>query len=448
VNPSNVKGVDGIEVFVPSDLLRSGLCLVDTPGIGSVFLANTLATRAFLPRLDAALVTIGVDPPLSADELALISEVARQTAHWMLVLTKADRHTAAERAEVIAFTQSVVRERLGATPDVLQVSATEVLRGAGSTAGDWPDLQRKLRQLASESGAALVERASRRALAALIERVQRRIEEHRAALVRPLEESEARIAALRGAVTGATQSLQELGHRLDAAQERATRDLADRREQFLARASASAANDLSIALAGVSNRHLREEAARLSINLTQAWLERWRTEEEPAIHALYDQVEAQFRALAEEHRRTVARAVGVEQLGFSSLGGGLARRSTYHYTAMLHVAPVSWVGSLLDAATFGLLREVVHRRLVRYLTRLLETNSARVVNDFKERVLESRRALETDLRHALQELVTGAELALQAAETTRRGGAAETSARLAALDGLRRRLADIRAAAP
>jgi ribosome biogenesis GTPase A len=34
-NPGNEKHVTGIEVFHPSPLLASGLCLVDTPGVGS-----------------------------------------------------------------------------------------------------------------------------------------------------------------------------------------------------------------------------------------------------------------------------------------------------------------------------------------------------------------------------------------------------------------------------
>jgi len=35
LNPENKKGVDGAEVFVPSALLSSGMCFVDTPGLGS-----------------------------------------------------------------------------------------------------------------------------------------------------------------------------------------------------------------------------------------------------------------------------------------------------------------------------------------------------------------------------------------------------------------------------
>jgi len=42
-----------VEVLVPSPLLATGMRLIDTPGIGSVFVGNTGTTRAFVPRIDA-----------------------------------------------------------------------------------------------------------------------------------------------------------------------------------------------------------------------------------------------------------------------------------------------------------------------------------------------------------------------------------------------------------
>jgi len=45
-NPENKKGVEGSELFVPSALLSTGMCLVDTPGLGSVWTGNTAVTQA------------------------------------------------------------------------------------------------------------------------------------------------------------------------------------------------------------------------------------------------------------------------------------------------------------------------------------------------------------------------------------------------------------------
>ena len=62
------------------------MCLVDTPGLGSVFAANTAVTQAFLPHIDAALVVVGADPPLAGEELALVEAVGHQVHNLILVL--------------------------------------------------------------------------------------------------------------------------------------------------------------------------------------------------------------------------------------------------------------------------------------------------------------------------------------------------------------------------
>src|SRR4026209_653760 len=50
-NPGNAKLVQAVEIFLPNDLLAHGVCLVDTPGLGSVFDLNTAATQQFVPHI-------------------------------------------------------------------------------------------------------------------------------------------------------------------------------------------------------------------------------------------------------------------------------------------------------------------------------------------------------------------------------------------------------------
>ncbi len=98
LNPENKKAVEGAEVFVPSPLLSSGMCFVDTPGLGSVFTGNTATTQAFIPHIDAALVVVGADPPIAGEELALVESIGRQVQELILVINKADRTSDPERA--------------------------------------------------------------------------------------------------------------------------------------------------------------------------------------------------------------------------------------------------------------------------------------------------------------------------------------------------------------
>ena len=141
-NPENAKGVTGVEVFVPSALLCTGMCFVDTPGLGSVFTGNTAATQAFIPHIDAALVVVGADPPLAGEELALVEAVGRQVQNLILVLNKADRTTDAERAAAVVFTQKVLEKRLKrSVGPVFEVSAANQLENRGSER-DWGKLAR------------------------------------------------------------------------------------------------------------------------------------------------------------------------------------------------------------------------------------------------------------------------------------------------------------------
>ncbi len=51
------------------------MCIVDTPGLGSLFSGNGATTQAFIPHIDAALVVVGrlkCSPILYGSEFALL----------------------------------------------------------------------------------------------------------------------------------------------------------------------------------------------------------------------------------------------------------------------------------------------------------------------------------------------------------------------------------------
>jgi len=131
-NPDNRKQVEAVEVFLPAPLLETGLCLVDTPGVGSVFAGASRATHDFVPHIDATLVVLGADPPIASEELALILEVAARVGTLIFVLGKADRFSDADRTEAARFCRRILSERLGRPVEtLLEVSALERLAGAG-----------------------------------------------------------------------------------------------------------------------------------------------------------------------------------------------------------------------------------------------------------------------------------------------------------------------------
>jgi GTP-binding protein EngB required for normal cell division/polyhydroxyalkanoate synthesis regulator phasin len=452
-NPENAKGVDAVEVFLPTPLLESGMCLVDTPGIGSVWAGNTRVTRAFVPHVDAALVVLGADPPISGEELALVQEVARHTPQLVFVLNKADRLSAAERAEARRFTERVLAERLGRPPGpVFEVSAIERLAGAATR--DWTALERTLGALARESGRALVRAAAERGVERLAGRLLEALEAHRIALVRPLEESERRVAALRQAVAEATRALQDLGPLFTAEQERLAQALEAERRRFLAGARPEAARELGQRVGAITVRGrgaLRAEALAQAREVARARLDAWRREFEPRAEAGYREAMARFVALADGLVSRL-RATGDPALAAlpADLGPETAFRVPRHFAfadllTVTRAAPLAWL--VTRCAPGRVARALVRRDAQAYLERLLATNSARVVNDLVDRVVESRRGLEADIRARLRETVGAAEHALAVARARREAGADAVGAELARLEALRRRIEAIRAEA-
>jgi GTP-binding protein EngB required for normal cell division len=108
-NPANVRGVAGITLELPELARYRGLQFVDTPGLDSVFQHNTETVLGWLPRAGLAAVTVSVDPPLSRHDVALIRTLSTFTPRIVILLTKVDLLSQAERQEVTAF----VREELG-----------------------------------------------------------------------------------------------------------------------------------------------------------------------------------------------------------------------------------------------------------------------------------------------------------------------------------------------
>lgn len=138
--PANFRGVAAVEVFVPCPLLSSGMSLVDTPGMGSVFAGNTVITKAFVPHIDAALAVLGANPPISGDELALIEKVSAHIDDIVLVLNKAHRLTERESLEAIAieFTRRRLTDKVARRKSrILQISASEWLNGEDLPATHW-----------------------------------------------------------------------------------------------------------------------------------------------------------------------------------------------------------------------------------------------------------------------------------------------------------------------
>jgi predicted GTPase len=440
-NPGNAKGVLAAEVLLRSPLLGSGLCLVDTPGLGSIHGANTMAARAFVPHIDAALVVVGADPPISGEELALVADVAEHVGDLLFVLNKIDRVTPGDLREAAAFTRRVLRERLGSPVDrIFEVSALAALEGSDES-GNWMALKAALERLATTRRHALVESALRRGLERLGARLERRLREQRAALVRPVEETVRRVEELRALTAGTERWLVELGPLLRAEQSRLRRRFEEARRRFVAEALPRAGEELRIRLerlAGVG-RLQRRVALETANAVAREGLGPWLGEAEHDAEAAYHQAMARFVELGTKTLERLGEIAGEETHALlhppeSSESFRSKRGFYFHDLLQRYDPPKPWRHAADRLLPTRVTNRRVSRAAHRYLEELLVVNSSRVEGDLDSRVEEGRRLLEAEVGALLRELTEAAEQASEQARRARAAGEDVVRASVAATD--------------
>jgi ribosome biogenesis GTPase A len=443
-NPENAKGIAGVEVFVPSPMLASGMCLVDTPGLGSVFTGNTAATESFIPHIDAALVVVGADPPLAGEELALVEAVGRNVEDLILVINKADRTTDEERSAAADFTRHLLEKRLErpAGP-VFEVSAAERLQNRGPDR-DWGKLLSALNRLVEGSGRHLIRTACERGIERLSEQLLAIINAEREALERPLEESERRIAALKESLAAAERSLRELGFLFMAEQHHLSDVLVGRHKAFLASLSPRIDEEFERALQSLARGMgpaYRRGSMREAQNVARRHVLPWLQAEQLEAEKEYRQVARRFAQAGNEFLKKLADA-GIHEIARLPHAldpeAGFLVRSRFTFHDLIEIAqpasPLQWAADLV----LGVVRaqSVIDADARRFLAHLLETNCTRVQSDILNRVQESRSRLEVEIRKLLHEIRRIAEQALTHARTAQAEGAPAVQAARARLDRL------------
>ena len=214
-NPHNRLGVRQVEAAHPAPVLRQGLALIDTPGIGSTFRHNTEATVNFLPQCDAALLVVSADPPITEVEVEFLKLVRRKLARVFFILNKVDYLDAEERRAAVEFLQRVLCEQVGfaSAPPIFCASARQGLAArqskdpvAWQRSGVAAIEQEILEFLLTEKTEVLKKALSRQAGDILAD-VQRRLELTLRSLQMPLAELDDRIGRFKESLTHIEEQL-------------------------------------------------------------------------------------------------------------------------------------------------------------------------------------------------------------------------------------------------
>jgi hypothetical protein len=257
-----------------------------------------------------------------------------------------------------------------------------------------------------------------------------------------MEEYERRAGDLSRLSRSSEQAIMELAPLFAAEEQRLERELRARAEEFLAEARPAGLARLDAAW---TERRLeqasREEALELANRIARALAYPWLQRAEQEAEAEFERVVRRFRRLADEHLARLAEATGLGAEAIpqapSSAGGfrvgrhfAFSDRVSYHY-------PRSPLPELLERLLpMRSRRRRRQRAMERYLLDLLTVNASRVVGDLAERVRESRREVEAEIREMLRRIAEVAAGALEWARAVRARGAEEVALETAGVHAL------------
>jgi GTP-binding protein EngB required for normal cell division len=127
-NPSNAKHVTSVTVELSADVLKSGVHLIDTPGLGTLATAGAAQTLAYLPRCDLGVTLVDGAATLDRNDLNVARHVIENGSELLVLLSRADLIQSNDRAALLTYIheqfESQLRVNINATPISTATEAT------------------------------------------------------------------------------------------------------------------------------------------------------------------------------------------------------------------------------------------------------------------------------------------------------------------------------------
>lgn len=121
-NPDNAKGVSRVTVTVPSERLRAGMALVDTPGVSSLARSGAREAYAYLPRCDLGVLLIDAASAPAPQDFDLLRLFRDSGIEALIAVSKADLLTDGERARTRDYLRASLQRELGGSVPIHFVS--------------------------------------------------------------------------------------------------------------------------------------------------------------------------------------------------------------------------------------------------------------------------------------------------------------------------------------
>lgn len=481
-NPGNERGILSAEVMLPREILRGGLKLIDSPGVGGLESSNSLATLAALSSAHAVLLVSDASQEYTEPEVQFLRHAMRISPNVAAVLAKTDLYPEWRRI------QEIDRGHLSGTGDVpifavssdLRLLAAETQDRELNSESGFPALVAHLRREVLGRAEVIHERSAVHDLLSVVDQLGMSLRTELNALLNPedtprmiaeLEDAKAKADEFRGRSARWQVTLTDGIADLVADMEHDVRD----RLRKVQREAERAIEEGDPGPIWDQIREWLDQRITTAITETFVWTDersRWLSEE---VAELFSQEEAEFPAVEVGDARAVLDPVDdIAHLDAGQLSAGekiyIGVRGSYGGVLMVGLATGLIGMSLINPLSLlaGVLvgrrayREDLSNRLTRrqqeakiIVRRHIDEVTFQVGKQLKDRLRLVQRtardhfgAMAEELHRSLSEALTSAKLAATTYTANRDERVGALKARIAQLDELRRAIPALPEAPP
>ncbi len=427
-NPRNEKDVAEVIIKYPSEYLKDGVRLIDTPGVGSVYQHNTDVAYEYLPRSDATVFLISVDQPLSKAEVDFLRDVREYADRIFFLQNKADYLSPEDLKESMEFIRSTLINEVGFdSPELYPVSAKLCLEGKLS--GNEDKLkksnmglfeERLRRFLVEEKGLILVCSVSNNLMRVISEAILR-TELQLKTLRTPLEEIESKLKAFEEKereigsekrdfeilLEGETKRIIEevLDPDLEAAKKELTEKLLPEFDEFYNKNKSLSPGKLRKVLEEFIGHAVRE------------YYSVFRKNEDTKISMTFEKVAERFQGkinlIIDELLRYSSELfdLGFERFTAEALW---SMESSFYFKFRDEPLMIEMLGDALTSLMPRFIsNRIVYKNMRKYLLEMIERQSGRIRWDFVDRLQKSRLEFRWQMLGRIDETIKGIREAIE-----------------------------------
>ena len=450
-NPENEKMVKHVEVSYPSDYLKDGVYIIDTPGVGSTFENNTEMTYNYLPRVDAALFLLAVDPPMSQSEISFLKDVKQYVEKIFFIQNKIDYMSEEECQESMLFSKQVIEEALGSDNIRIHPLSAKLALEGKQTKSKKRLKESRLSEFDKVLGAFLLQEKGKTVLRSALNNTRKllsdeefAIELERKAIATPLEALEQKIQLFQEKMEAVRRDREDNAYYFEGEVKRLT-DIVDR---DLERLKKEKIPKLLKDLESTGEKHRHKNTAEY-VKLMEKTLhdtiirtfDDWIIEEEDRLNQEYARVSKRFSDRTNEIIDAIVDASAeLFELKLERFTSEEALSSDSRFYYMLGDPPKFF--DLEGALDFfsqkilpkGLSQGMVLKDLQKKLPEKIDMNCGRVRWDFTNRINQSFRKFRWDLNLKIDATEEGIRKAIDKAVDLKKASAAEVTKVKALID--------------